>query len=436
MMNPKRESKRMQKKLSDHSDNQEKHISRRRFLRKGSIGLAAAGIGSIPQTHDDNQNRAKIKYAILGRTGMKVANIGYGSSRGNLDPSMIAYAVDKGINYFDTSEGYGRGQSEIKIGKAVKKFRDKIYITTKVGSVNAAGRLTADTSKEEILDRVAASLQRLDTPYIDCLMLHGAGDPDFGGFDNPNLDAAFKQLKTDGNVRFFGISTHHHNLVETVRHAVESNKVDVMLLAYNYLQRRGVPENTRRENWLRDYNTVVKLAHEKNIGITAMKTLQGAQGASAIKSGDQSLNAKKAAVKWALNNPDIDVAVISMSSMNMIDEMVSISESGMEENDWESLETLYTETGNSVCRIGCPAPCMESCPHDVAIPDILRMNMYFEECRAEKQAMLEYAASIGKEKNAGLCGYCSSDACTDNCQYDIPVRRKLIESHENLVLQT
>ena len=55
--------------------------------------------------------------------------------RWNLDPSIIVNAIEKGINYFDTSEGYGKGGAERNLGRAIKNYRDRVHVTTKIGSV-------------------------------------------------------------------------------------------------------------------------------------------------------------------------------------------------------------------------------------------------------------------------------------------------------------
>jgi len=412
-------------------DSGSKKISRRQFLLNGAIGISAVNTGNahLFNTEDiEERKKPKIKYVTLGRTGMKVSNIGYGTSRGNLDPSVLQYAITKGINYFDTSEGYGRGESERMLGKVIKKNRDKVYITTKVGSTAAAGRLTKDSTKEEILDRVMASLRRLDTPYVDSLFIHNAGDPDLGGFDNPNLDAVVNQLKSEGKVRFFGLSCHNYNLIDVVKHAVESNKVDLMILAYSYFQRQGAPKD-----WLKEYNNAIKLAKSKNIGITTMKCLQGAQAANAVRRGINQIEAKKAAAKWSLNNPNVDVAVLSIGSIKEIDEFVSISDKEMGINDWKILEDLYDNNKETLCRIGCPAPCLRGCLYNVAIPDILRMNMYFADYGWEKQALVEYTR-LNEKNNSGICTLCSNDACSKNCLYGLNVKEKLINAHTILSL--
>ena len=415
----------MTKKSKQNSQPEDK-MTRRHFLKTGMVGIASVSTIRIPIAE------SKIKYVRLGRTGFKVSNIGYGGSRGNTDPSMIAYAIEKGLNYFDTSEGYSGGKSERMIGKASKGHREKVFITTKVGSTGGLGRLTRDSTREEIMDRAMASYRRLDMPYVDCLMLHGAGDPDLGGFDNPNLWSVFNQLKSEGKVRYFGISTHHHSLVDTAKYVIDSNKIDVMLLAYNYLQRSNVPESYKHKNWLEEYDRVLKMAQSKDIGIVTMKILQGAQQAGVVNQNAQSRSTKLAAAKWSLNNPDVDVALISFSTFEDIDAFAAISRSKIEKEDRAALGAMCDFQNNYACRIGCPAPCMQGCPHHLPVPDILRINMYFEEYGHKIQAKHEYLSTVVKHKSAELCRSCTSSSCDRDCLFGIPVQARLIASHLNL----
>ncbi len=401
-----------------------KRMDRRQFL-KSTSSLSLPAIAATARGNPILEPR--VKTVTLGRTGMVVSNLGYGTSRGNLDPSTILYAVEKGINYFDTSEGYGRGGAERNLGRAVKKIRGQVHITTKVGSVNAAGRITGSTSKDEILARARACLERLDTPYLDCLFIHNAGDPDLGGFDNPHLHEAVRQLKAEGKVKYFGLSCHHHNLIDVVEHAVASNKVDAMLLAYSFFQRKGAPKN-----WLDQFDAVLSLASAKNIGVTVMKTLQGAQGSGVVLEDIDPWEGKKAAAKWALNRPHVDVAVLSMSSITEIDEMAGISADSMSARDWDVLSSLSGEVAG-LCPVGCPAPCLGACPAGVAIPDVLRMEMYFSSYGWEKEAMLEYS-TLSRKHTAMSCKACRETRCAVGCSHGLDVKACLLKAHGNLTL--
>lgn len=407
-------------------------LTRRGFLKKSAIGVVSAG--TLPWYSEKTRPpfQGKMSYVSLGRTGFQVSNLGFGGSRGNTEPAMIAYAANQGINYFDTSEGYRGGNSEVMIGKGVKEFREKVFITTKIGSIGGGGRITRETSKENIWDRAMGCLRRLDTPYIDCLMIHGAGDPDFGGFDNPHVWEVFHQLKSEGKVRFFGFSSHHYNLVEMARYAIQSNKIDVMLIAYNFLQRHRVPEAYRHRNWLQELDAVFQLARAKNIGVVTMKTLQGAQAAGGMENGSSTLATKLAAAKWALNNPRIHSTLISFSTFAEIDAFTAVSQSKMNQKDREALEEVFIRKGKEVCRIGCPAPCLNKCPYGVSIPDVFRIHMYYEEYGLREKARLEYISTVAENKQAGLCNSCTIASCDKECLFGIPVRERLITSHFNL----
>src|SRR4030042_5411459 len=93
-----------------------------------TLGYASAQSEQISGTQ--TQNAIK-QYNILGRTGLKVSDISFGAG-GTTDPAIIQYALDLGINFFDTAESYGDGSSEETIGKVAAQHRDKMIICTKL----------------------------------------------------------------------------------------------------------------------------------------------------------------------------------------------------------------------------------------------------------------------------------------------------------------
>ena len=122
-----------------------------------------------------------MEYTFLGKSDLKVSKIclgcmGFGDGS-SLQPYALDYesskkiikiALDDGINFFDTANCYGNGSSEVYLGKAIKELtsRDKVIIATKV--YYNEGKL----SKEAILREVEGSLKRLNTDYIDLLIIH------------------------------------------------------------------------------------------------------------------------------------------------------------------------------------------------------------------------------------------------------------------------
>jgi len=119
-----------------------------------------------------------MEYRRLGSSGLNVSEVGLGSNNfgWRLDePSsinVIDHAIDVGINFIDTADVYGRGQSEEFIGKAVKSKRAQVLLATKFGNPMGAGPNERGGSRHYIMQAVEASLKRLQTDYIDLYQMH------------------------------------------------------------------------------------------------------------------------------------------------------------------------------------------------------------------------------------------------------------------------
>jgi aryl-alcohol dehydrogenase-like predicted oxidoreductase len=240
---------------------EQKKINRRKFIQNSSMGLIGAGIMATGDQSSGTRaaERPKISnYRILGRTGFRVSDIGCG---GNIiDEHVIKAVIDSGVNYFDTSEAYMGGNSERIIGKCLTGLdRKKYFITTKIYSPRAM------KSEDRVISSVRSSLERFGTEYVDCLMIHGASDTDI--VKNEGFHSAVQQLKSEGRVRFCGVSCHgtHHNtsprdpMESVLMTAVEDGRFDVLLLAYNYLESEPG-------------SRIMKVCREKKIGTTIMKS--------------------------------------------------------------------------------------------------------------------------------------------------------------------
>ena len=127
-----------------------------------------------------------MKYRTLGRTGLRVSeigfgawaiggpaklgekNIGWGPVDDNESINALLAAFDAGVNFYDTADVYGWGHSEEIIGKTFKNKRDKIIIASKVGNrVDDNGEWIKDFSARWVRQAVEKSLKRLQTDYID-----------------------------------------------------------------------------------------------------------------------------------------------------------------------------------------------------------------------------------------------------------------------------
>ena len=157
-----------------------------------------------------------MQYRQLGATGMKLSVIamggsGFGNVYGKIDEGnairAVRYAIDKGVNYFDTAYWYGQGTSESFLGKALHGIqRERFYIGTKVGRYEQDIPSMFDFSAEKVTQSAEESLKRLKLEYVDILQVH---DVEFA----PSVDMivnetipAVQKLKERGLCKFIGIT--------------------------------------------------------------------------------------------------------------------------------------------------------------------------------------------------------------------------------------
>lgn len=181
-----------------------------------------------------------MEYSQLGKSNLQVSKIGFGcmSLRGSEkeNQSLITKALELGINYFDTADFYEDGENEIKLGKLLKSNRSNIIIASKVGNKHEPdGSTSWNANKAYIVQAVEESLKRLQTDYLDLYQLHG-------GMLEDNIDEtieAFEQLKQQGKIRYYGISSIRPNVI---REYVSKSDITSVMMQYSLLDRR--PEET------------------------------------------------------------------------------------------------------------------------------------------------------------------------------------------------
>ncbi|MFC2012704.1 aldo/keto reductase [Chloroflexota bacterium] len=149
-----------------------------------------------------------MEYRRLGKSGLKVSEIGLGTNNlgGRTDEqtsiNIISHALELGVNFIDTAELYTRGRSEEIVGKAVKRKRSQVIIATKFGYPGAVGPDQQRASRNYIMRAVDASLRRLNTDYIDLYYVH------YPESETPIQETlrALDDLVRDGKVRYIGCS--------------------------------------------------------------------------------------------------------------------------------------------------------------------------------------------------------------------------------------
>jgi predicted aldo/keto reductase-like oxidoreductase len=188
--------------------NHDPAVSRREFIGMTAASLLMAGSlsgAAKPDTRPDTRNG--MPYRTLGRTGEKVSLIGLGGYHlGNQsDPEesirIIRTGIDEGINFLDNCWDYNGGESEIRMGKALRDgYRQKAFLMTKIDGRNKTAAAT----------QLNESLRRLQTDRIDLLQFHEVirdSDPDRIFAEGGGMEAAVEARKA-GKIRFIGFTGH------------------------------------------------------------------------------------------------------------------------------------------------------------------------------------------------------------------------------------
>ena len=185
-------------------------------------------------------------YRKLGKSGFNVSILGFGAMRlpilggsqgpaDRFDPNklvdeertikMIEYAIGQGVNYFDTAYVYHGGKSEPTLGKALKRYRNKVMLATKLPVMRATKREDFDRFLDE-------QLKRLDTNYLDVYLLHGLNRQNWVKMKELGVLKFLDQIQADGRTRYVGFS--FHDDVRIFKEIVDSYDWMLCQIQYNY----------------------------------------------------------------------------------------------------------------------------------------------------------------------------------------------------------
>jgi len=438
-------------------------VSRRQFLLAGGAAAAASGLPGIARAAEEQEKPHIKSYRTLGRTGFEVSDISIGGA--GKEANLYRYAYDHGINYFDTAESYGNGDNERNVGEALQHMdRKKVFITTKL-------QVKDEDTQQTILDRFGKCQERLRTDYVDALYIHSA--PTVSTLDNAAFHGAVKLLKTDGRLRFAGVSNHgpraedEESMDKVLVAAAEDGRFDLMLIAYSFMNRdKG--------------DKVLAACKKNNVGTTAMKTKPGTvkmepldpdnPSERAAKYIDRQVKAGKTreeaikeiqayiaesektfaeakpfmeehgvtdreglrmtAVQWVLSNPDMHTTCIGFQDFDAIDRFLPLSGAKMTRAEVLALDHFSVAASTLYCRHAC-TECSGTCPQAVPVSTVMRYAYYFTEQAREKHAMSKYRG-LGYG-DVLPCDSCNGP-CAGACPYGVNIKANLLAAHSLLTL--
>jgi hypothetical protein len=389
-------------------------IDRRAFLR----GSAAAGLGLLvgaPAGATDTAVEApRVRRQVrLGRTGLKVPDIGFGSSRLDGDEDLVRYALERGIDYFDSAESYTDGRAEETLGRALAGARERVVLTSKV----FAG---PNAKREKLMRTLEGSLRRLRTDRIDVYFNHAVND--IRRVQNPEWPEFIARAKQQGKIRFSGVSGHGGRLAECLDHVLEHDLADVLLVAHNFGQDPAFYEKlTAPFDFIAvqpELPRILARAKQRDVGVVAMKTLRGARLNDMRPYERKGGTFAQAAFRWVLAQPHVDALVVTMNDRAQVDEYLGASGStSMSQDDLRLLALYESRNGASQCRPACSG-CQDACPEGVPIADVLRTRMYGRDYGDAALARREYAL-LGS--GAAACASCAHQACAAACPFGVSI---------------
>ena len=371
-------------------------FSRRNFLRLGAAataGFVSAGGHVSKAAPVTPTNNKEIIYRRLGNTGIKVPIVSMGVMRAD-NLNILKAAYNLGFKHFDTAHVYQEGRNEEMCGNFFKdKPRDSFVIATKV-------KPERDSGKQDFLDMLDLSLDRLQMEYVDILYLHAVDDEEY--LHNPEFLEAMKSAKEMGKVKHVGFST-HRNMASLINAAVEKGFYEVILTTYNF---RYADDS--------DLNGALKSAHEAGVGIVGMKNMAGGW---LDEDKTKPVNGK-AALKFALSSPYVHTCIPGIVSFEMLMENWSVaSENTLTPAEKEDLQLASNEQG-MFCT-GCSS-CVGQCPRNLPVSDLMRSYMYnFAYAYPAKARETVLSLNLSDDPCAGC------EECTVNCKSGFDVKSKI-----------
>ena len=278
-------------------------MNRRTFMHLTiASGIAAGVLG--PRAWAEEKKSGGMFHRTLGSTGEKVSAIGVGGfhiGRPSEEEGIriIRTAVDAGINFLDNSWGYFRGNSEVRMGKALRDgYRDKVFLMTKIDARDRQGAA----------DQIDECLKRLQTDRVDLLQFHEMNtreDPDRIFARDGALEAVLAAKKA-GKLRYIGFTGHK---------APAIHLYTMELAAKNGLRFDAVqmPLNVMDAHYLSFEHEVLPVLNKEKIGVLGMKTFGfGAILKSKVVTARECLH-------YVLNLPTSSI-IVGMQSMDELNQ--------------------------------------------------------------------------------------------------------------------
>ena len=370
-----------------------------------------------------------LKLSGLGMGAMRLPVIDGDDSRIDAAAAeeMVAYAMEHGVNYYDTAWGYHGGQSEIVMGNALKKYpRDKFYLATKFPGYD----LTNFGKAEEIFEK---QLEKCQVDHFDFYLFHNVCEMNIDAYLDDEKYGTYDYLirqKKNGRIRHLGFSA--HGKYDVIKRFLEAYGKDMEFcqLQINYL------------DWtFQDAKAKVELLREYGIPVWVMEPLRGGKLASLSDQNTQKLKELRPdegtpawAFRFLQSLPEVKVVLSGMSNMEQLKANIHTYEEEKPLNE-EEMKTLLGVAGSMLEKKTLPCTachyCVSHCPQELDIPALL--ELYNEHCFTEGGFIAPMAlSSYAEDKKPSACIGCRS--CEAVCPQQIKISEAMADFAEKLAM--
>ena len=331
-----------------------------------------------------------MRYVKFGKTGMSVSELGFGCIpiiRLDADTAVevLRRAFDRGITFYDTANAYR--DSEAKIGRAFDGMRKKVVIATK----------TLRRDAKNAAKHIENSLQMLRTDYIDLYQLHQiAQEKDWEAVTAPGgaLEAVVR-AREEGKIRWIGVTS--HKLAMALK-LIRTGLFSSIQFPFNFIEDAGKDE-------------LLPEARGRGLGILAMKPFAGGM-----------INNAGVAFKFLRQYPEV-LPIPGYDSVDAVEEIVSIyrQPNVVTSEDLRLMDQYRVELGKEFCR---RCEYCQPCPAGVMIT----MAMAYKIVASRMSPAVAVEFSRPAMESVKLCDECG--VCLERCPYELPIQDMLKRNYD------
>ncbi|MCI9664055.1 MAG: aldo/keto reductase [Lachnospiraceae bacterium] len=333
---------------------------------------------------------------------------------------MLDKAIAEGVNYIDTAYPYHEGQSEIVVGKILKKYeRSSFYLATKLP-------LWKVEKKEDIRAIFEEQLEKLQTDYIDFYLMHAVGKERWDKMLEIGCIGELEKLKAEGKIKYLGFS--FHDSYEVFEEVINHRDWDFAQIQFNYM-------DAEEQAGTRGYELAVK----KGVPLIIMEPVKGGSLSrfaedimGRFRQLDADASASSFALRWVGSFPGVKVILSGMSTMEQVEDNLktftpfkplSQEERAVVEDVAATIKSRV-QNGCTGCRYCMP------CPAGVDIPGCFAAWNTYHMYQNYNVVKWRWEKEIGPEHQAKNCIKCGK--CEAACPQKLSIREDLAKVQEDL----